>query len=1056
MTLLLLACADSARIDHEPAPEAARLAVDRPAETIFGRDLGLGIAAISGGATFSESGANAGDALGTSLAAGDFDGDGTPEVAAGAPGYDGTGAEDGAVYLLSEGSLAIDQVGTGGLGAALAAGDVDGDGDDDLAAASDSTVYLFAGSGGGLGLSSWSYTDGDASVADALAAVDLDNDGSAELYVGASGYDSGAGRLAAFASLDASPSSTVDGNSGEGLGTALSRASDADGDGFEELLVGSEAYSGTFTGEGAVYVYGGGSFALSQAVTGGSANFGLGVRVADGGDSNGDGYGDLWVAARLVSGSGDDKGRVLLYEGSASGYESAAQMSRPGASGDALGSNGIAGGVDIDFDGYDDLLASIADLPGIVVYYGAASGVSATNASNVALASTTGASNSLGVAVAAPDLDGDGYGEFIVGDPGNFSSGTSGDAYGWVGVFEGYADRDGDGYSGGATGGDCDDADASVYPTASEVVGDGIDNNCDGFESCYLDADGDGYGSTSTIASADEDCTAIGESANADDCDDTRANAYPGATEVEGDGIDNDCDGVEGCFEDLDGDGYGSTTPLSSSDGDCDDAGEAVNDDDCDDSDATVYPTATETTADGIDSDCNGYERCHQDTDGDGAGGGATTASADLTCTSAGLATAPTDCDDTDASIYPSATEVVADGVDQNCNGMEDCYFDNDGDRYGYTATINSSDTDCDDSNESGNDDDCDDTSASVYPGAGETPGDGIDSNCDSVDDCFTDADGDGFGGGTSAPGNDLDCSDAGEAMGGEDCDDSDAAVSPATPEVPGDGIDNDCNGADECYTDADGDGFGVDLVANDDGDCTDSGEASSGGDCEDANAAVNPGAPEIDANGIDDNCDGIDGCYVDADGDGFGGAETTTEGCGDAGTSLVGGDCDDSNAALSPAGTEYCNLVDDDCDGETDEDAVDPLTWYADADSDAYGDPATSVLACDSPEGHVADATDCDDTNAAAFPGAVEDCAGSADLDCDGLPAATDDDCAGDSGEAADTGEPDEPGGDDNGDKGGDKGGDTDGCGCNGGAGAGGVAVLLALATTARRRKPQ
>ncbi len=951
MTLLFLACADADHLVDNGPREAARYSVSRPLETTPGRDLSIGIATISSSATFSESGATAGDALGSSLAAGDFDGDGTPEVAVGAPGYDDSGSDDGAVYLLSGSALALDQVGTGGLGAALASGDIDADLDDDLVAANESTVYLYTGDASGLGLASWSYTDGDASVASTLALADLDGNGSDEIYVGASSYNSGAGRVSAFATLDATPSSTVDGNSGEALGAALSRASDADGDGYEELLIGSESYSGSYSAEGAVYVYGGGSFTLSQTVTGGSADFGLGVHVADGGDSNGDGYGDLWVAAHFVSGSGDHKGRVLLYEGSATGYESAPQMNRTGGSDDALGYNGIAGGVDIDFDGYDDLLAAIADLPGLVVYYGAASGVSSSNANNVSLASTTGASDSLGVATAAPDLDGDGYGEFIVGDRGNYSTGSSGDAYGWVGVFEGYADRDGDGYSGGATGGDCDDADASVNPVATEVVGDGIDNDCNGFESCYQDADGDAYGSTTTVASADADCDDAGESNNADDCDDARADANPAGTEVEGDGVDNDCDGVEGCFLDLDLDGYGSTTAVASADGDCDDAGEAINDDDCDDGDDTVYPGATETNADGIDSDCDGYERCHQDADGDGAGDGATTDSTDLSCTSAGLATSPNDCDDTDASISPSAAEVTADGIDQDCNGIEDCYVDNDGDRYGYTGTIGSTDTDCDDTSEAGNDDDCDDTSASVYPGAGETPGDGVDGNCDGVEDCFTDGDGDGFGGGSSAPGNDLDCADAGEASSGDDC--------------------------------------------------------------------------------------------------------------------------DDSEASRSPGAMESCNDLDDDCDDEVDENATDAGSWYADDDQDAHGDPGLSVTACDQPEGYVADATDCDDQDEAAFPGAVEDCEGTADRDCDGEPAATDDDCPGDSGEpgdSGDSGEPDdsgepidsaeptdsgdpadtaEPGTDDTGDKG-----DSEDCGCNGGAGAGGVAMLLALATTTRRRK--
>ena len=42
-------------------------------------------------------------------------------------------------------------------------------------------------------------------------------------------------------------------------------------------------------------------------------------------------------------------------------------------------------------------------------------------------------------------------------------------------------DNDGDGY--GAEDGDCDDEDASVYPGATEVEGDGVDSDCDGEDS---------------------------------------------------------------------------------------------------------------------------------------------------------------------------------------------------------------------------------------------------------------------------------------------------------------------------------------------------------------------------------------------------------------------------------------------------------------------------------------------------------------------------------------------------------------------------------------------
>ncbi|MDY0004106.1 MAG: MopE-related protein, partial [Polyangia bacterium] len=71
------------------------------------------------------------------------------------------------------------------------------------------------------------------------------------------------------------------------------------------------------------------------------------------------------------------------------------------------------------------------------------------------------------------------------------------------------------------------------------------------------------------------------------------------------------------------------------------------------------------------------------------------------------------------------------------------------------------------------------------------------------------------------------------------DCDDTDPNVRPNRPEIPGDGIDNNCdNLVDE---DIDGDGW---TVAN--------------GDCDDDNPAIHPAALEICDDSIDNNCDGV------------------------------------------------------------------------------------------------------------------------------------------------------------------------------------------------------
>jgi MYXO-CTERM domain-containing protein len=86
------------------------------------------------------------------------------------------------------------------------------------------------------------------------------------------------------------------------------------------------------------------------------------------------------------------------------------------------------------------------------------------------------------------------------------------------------------------------------------------------------------------------------------------------------------------------------------------------------------------------------------------------------------------------------------------------------------------------------------------------------------------------------------------EQWGGADCNDDDASIGEASEEVPYDGIDQDCDGAD--LDDVDGDG----AVA----------EAAGGGDCNDDNAAIGPDIAEICDNGVDEDCVGGDGNCAD------------------------------------------------------------------------------------------------------------------------------------------------------------------------------------------------
>ena len=312
-----------------------------------------------------------------------------------------------------------------------------------------------------------------------------------------------------------------------------------------------------------------------------------------------------------------------------------------------------------------------------------------------------------------------------------------------------------------------------------------------------------------------------------------------------------------------------------------------------------------------------------------------------------------------------------------------------------------------DDSDGYSSGEDCDDADPDANPGAEERC-DGIDNDCDGMldeDDAtdattwHSDADGDGFGEDSVA---ETSCeAPSGYVEDGTDCDDGDAAINPGADERCDD-LDNDCDGdtdeddaidASIWYRDADSDGFGdgEDSVPA----CSaPSGYVEDGSDCDDGDAAFRPDADEV-CNDQDDDCDGmldeddaIDAAtwYRDADADGFGDAAVEYAAC-DAPNGYVADatDCDDEDAAVHPAAAEICNGIDDDCDGEADEDdAEDASTWYQDVDTDGFGDLSASLVACYEPSGHVLDATDCDDGDAAVNPDAVERCNGYDD-DCDG-----------------------------------------------------------------------
>lgn len=317
-------------------------------------------------------------------------------------------------------------------------------------------------------------------------------------------------------------------------------------------------------------------------------------------------------------------------------------------------------------------------------------------------------------------------------------------------------------------------------------------------------------------------------------------------------------------------------------------------------------------------------------------------------------------------------------------------FYNNDLDADGYDFTV-----------------DCDDENPSVYPGAPEIC-DGLDNNCEGLVDeglifsiYYADADGDGYGNLNIALDTCLAAPPANFASNSLDCFDNDPSVYPGAPEVC-DGQDNDCNGLTDdglsfttYYEDFDGDGFGT--GASEIPSCSAEpppGFVANNLDCDDNNSAVNPNAVEVCDN-LDNDCNGfidddlpINVYYADADGDGDGDLAVSTATClalAPMGYVSNANDCDDTNAAINSSAAEICDGIDNNCNGQMDE-GLPQFTYYVDSDADGFGGEGLAISTCNETPlpGYVANQLDCDDTNGAINPNAIEIIDG-IDNNCDG-----------------------------------------------------------------------
>ncbi|MEC7985968.1 MAG: MopE-related protein [Myxococcota bacterium] len=485
---------------------------------------------------------------------------------------------------------------------------------------------------------------------------------------------------------------------------------------------------------------------------------------------------------------------------------------------------------------------------------------------------------------------------------------------------------------------DCKDDDPDVYPFAEELC-DFKYNDCTdsdysdtGTPDNELDIDGDGYVQCDAFNTAEYDC-------NNND-----ATVYPTAAEV-CDGQYNDCTNTDYSLssapeDELDGDGdgyvdcaYDASTWLGNE--------YVFGGSDCDDADASTYPSAP-ILCDGKDNDCDGViDATEIDDDQDGW----------VECTR----TATLDWSTGDAPNVHWGTDECKCADQDDCEGAkETCLLNSD-------KETSCSPASCDPIVELVLVD-CDDSAADTHPRAGrlERRNDSFDSPLSPISDpfaCMKDSDGDGYG----------DYAPSGDIEAGSDCNDD--------PDSDGDEVhpyqDESCESDEQIDSDCDG--------------------------------SVNTArAPYV-------LLDPLVNLYRDDDGDGFGKTdEAATPACEVAEGFVVNAtDCDDTNAGVYPGAEEICDGIDQDCDNTIDE--ADSLaeqsvslciTMYRDVDQDEYGD--STVFECLCQEGtstsvehdnydYVINGGDCYDFNSDIKP---LSCADGIDNDKDGFSDEDDSEC--------------------------------------------------------------